>query len=30
MNGNWITELGKCILLMIAIILLMFYGAGRL
>jgi hypothetical protein len=30
MKGDWITELGKCILLAIAIILLMFYGAGKL
>lgn len=30
MKGDWITELGKCILLAIATILLMLYGAGRL
>ena len=30
MKGNWITELGKCIILAIATLLLMFYGAGIL
>jgi hypothetical protein len=30
MKGNWITELGLAIILGIATLLLMFYGAGVL